>query len=103
MKMILLTVPCKDDKEAAKVAQKLLEKKLIVCAKRMPVKSTYFWKGKIENDSEVLLILESVEKNFSKIEKEIRKIHSYETFVLTAVPVLKYSKGVKKWMEEGLK
>ena len=43
--------------------------------------------------------MESVEEKFSTIEKEVRKIHSYKTFVLLASPIIKSSKGVKEWMK----
>ena len=103
MKMIILFLPCADDKEAEKITQSLLEKYLIVCAKKTPVSSAYFWKGKIEKSGETLLTMESVEENYKEIEKEVRKLHSYETFVLSAIPVIRYSKGVETWLKEGLK
>lgn len=103
MKMVLLFLPCGDDKEAEKISQSLLEKHLIVCAKKTPSSSAFFWKGEIDKANEILLIMESVEENYEEIEKEVRKLHSYETFVLSALPVIKYSKGVEDWLKEGLK
>lgn len=102
MKMAIMFLPCADDSEAEKIGEALLDKKLIVCAKRTPVSSSFFWQGKTESDKEVLLILESIEENFEKIEEVVREIHSYKTFVLTSLPVTKYSTGVEKWLEEGL-
>jgi len=101
--MILLTLPCKDDKEASKIARKLLEEKLVACVKRIPVESGFLWRGKIDQDHETLLIMESIEENFDEIEKEVKKIHSYKTFVLTAIPVSRASKGVLEWLDEELK
>ena len=103
MEMILLFLPCADDKEASKIAKMLLDNKLVACVKRIPIESAYFWQGKVKQDHETLLILESVEEKYDEIEEEVRKIHSYETFVLTAIPVVKYSEGVKEWLEESLK
>jgi len=102
MKMILLFLACVDDKEAEKISQALLEKHLIVCAKKTSVSSAFFWKGKIDKTNEVLLVMETIEKNYDEIEKEVRKLHSYKTFVLSAIPVIKYSKGVEAWLKEGL-
>jgi len=103
MKMVLLFLPCANDKEAEKVSQSLLEKHLIVCAKKTPVSSAFFWKGEMDKANEILLVMESTEENYEQVEKEVRKLHSYETFALTAVPVIKYSKGVGDWLKEGLK
>ncbi|MBI2066001.1 divalent-cation tolerance protein CutA [Candidatus Woesebacteria bacterium] len=103
MNMVLLFLACADDEEAEKISQSLLKKRLIVCAKKTPVSSAFFWKRKIDKANEVLLVMETIEENFEEIEKEVRKIHSYETFVLSAIPVVKYSKGVAEWLKEGLK
>jgi periplasmic divalent cation tolerance protein len=103
MKMILLFLTCANDTEAEKILQALLSKHLIVCAKKTPVSSAFRWKGKIEKADEIMLVMESAEEKFEEIEKEVRKLHSYETFVLSAVSVFKSSKGVKEWLSEGLK
>lgn len=39
---------------------------------------------------------------FEQVEQEIRKLHSYETFVLCALEVKKASAGVEKWVQESL-
>lgn len=100
--MIMLFLTCANDDEAEKISQSLLEKHLIVCAKKSQVSSTFFWKGNIDKANEILLIMESIEDNYDKIEKEVKSLHSYETFVLTAVPVVKSSQGVESWLKTGL-
>ncbi len=102
MKPCLLFLTCANDREAEKIAVSLLDKKLVVCTKRTNVKSAYRWKNKIEKANEVLLIMDSVEENFKKVEKEVAKLHSYDTFVLTSSPVTQVSKNVKNWLENGL-
>ncbi|OGH48289.1 MAG: hypothetical protein A3A51_00640 [Candidatus Levybacteria bacterium RIFCSPLOWO2_01_FULL_39_10] len=102
MKPTIYYITCKDKKEARKIADVLLNKKLIICAKEIPVYSSFIWKGKIEKTNEILLLLESVKENFKAIEKEIRKIHSYETFVLFEIPVSKTTKDVKNWIKDSI-
>ena len=77
MKPCLIILTCGDDSEAKKIGQYLLEKRLIACAKRMPVSSAYWWKGDILDSNETLLIMETLNKKFSEIEKAVKKIHSY--------------------------
>jgi len=103
MKIVLLFLTCANEKEADTIVVSLLKKKLIVCAKRFPISSAFRWKGKIESGREVLLLMETVEEKFDAIEREVGTLHSYETFVLLSVPVNRASKGVEKWMREGLK
>ncbi|MCJ7740853.1 divalent-cation tolerance protein CutA [Candidatus Microgenomates bacterium] len=102
MKPSLLFLTCGNDKEAEKIAKTLLAKKLVVCTKRFPVTSSYLWKGKIASGNEILLIMESTEENFPKIEKEVAKIHSYETFVLLSSLVTKTTKKVEGWIKQEL-
>ncbi len=45
---------------------------------------------------------DSIEGKFDAIESEIKKIHSYDTFVLTALPVIESSAGVTDWVAESV-
>lgn len=103
MKMCILYLTCANDEEADKISQVLLEKKLVFCIKKSPVSSSFLWKGKIDHSKEVLLMMESVEGNFKQAEKEIAKLHSYETFVLVSVPVTQTTDDVLKWVKQELK
>ena len=47
-------------------------------------------------------MIESTEEKFDQIEATIRQLHSYETFVLTAYPVLRASQGVEEWVKEAI-
>lgn len=102
MKIITIFLTCASEDEGDKITQALLKKKLATCIKKTKVASSFLWEGKIDKSEEVLLVMDSVEEKFSEIEIEVRKIHSYETFVLIAVPVVKISKGVKEWMKKEL-
>jgi uncharacterized protein involved in tolerance to divalent cations/8-oxo-dGTP pyrophosphatase MutT (NUDIX family) len=101
MKMAVYYLTCADDWQADRIAKALLNKKLIVCAKKIAVSSISLWKGKRTEQNETLLVMESVEENFTKIEKEIKKLHSHETFVLYSTPA-KTTKKVEEWIKEEL-
>ena len=102
MKPCLLFLSCKDIEEAGKISHCLLEKKLIVCAKKIPISSSYLWKSKIESAKEVLLIMDSTEENFEKIDKEISKIHSYKVYNLLLVKVDKINSKSLKWLTKSV-
>ena len=103
MKMAIYFLTCKDDFESEKISKVLLEKRLVACAKKFPVESSFWWKGKIDNAREVVVMLESIEENFEKIEKQVKKLSSYETYILFSIPVSKTTKGVGKWLKKELK
>ena len=76
--MILAYITCKDLKEAKKISSHLLSRRIIACANIFPVKSMYLWKGKIKGESETVIIAKTQEKNFRKLESEVKKIYSYK-------------------------
>lgn len=102
MKPCLLFLSCKDIEEAGIVSYQLLKEKLIVCAKKIPINSTYLWKNKIESSQEVLLIMDSVEENFKKIDKQVKQIHSYKTYNLVMTKVNKINNKALKWLQDSL-
>ncbi len=71
--------------------------------KQLPVRSDFLWNGTIDQNNEILLIMESREDLFDQIEVEVAKIHSYETFVLTATLMSKVSQKAQKWLTDSLK
>src|SRR5437762_1558198 len=89
-------------KEADSLIDVLLQKRLIVCAKKIPVNATYWWEGEVTKDDEIMLMMESGEEMFDAIEAELKDIHSYDTFVLTAVLMIRVSKDAQTWLEENL-
>jgi periplasmic divalent cation tolerance protein len=102
MNLITLFLTCANGEEAQKITDKLLDEKLAACVRRTDIKSDFWWRGKREEASEVQMIIESTEDKFGAIESAVRELHSYETFVLTAYPVFKASRGVVEWVEEAV-
>jgi periplasmic divalent cation tolerance protein len=103
MKMAIFYLTCDSDEEADKVSQVLLEMELIACAKKLPVESMFRWKGSLQEDDEVLVMFESIEENFDKVNAEIKKLHSYETYVFFSIPVGRTTPEVEKWLKETVK
>jgi periplasmic divalent cation tolerance protein len=101
MKIILVYITNPTKKEAEKVANFLLDKKLIACANIFPIKSFYWWKGKKEKGNEFVLIGKTLENNFEKIKKETEKVHSYKTPCILNIPATANEKYYK-WMKSVL-
>ncbi|SRR6266540_328820 len=100
--MIILYLTCATDEEAKTISDALLRAKLIACAHRSSIDSAYWWKGKLYDEPETLLTMQSTEEKFDEVEATVAKLHSYEQHVLTAVPVAIAAPGVKEWLEETL-
>ncbi|MDP7180670.1 MAG: divalent-cation tolerance protein CutA [Candidatus Woesearchaeota archaeon] len=76
--MVLLYITCKDKAEARKVSKLLLEKRLIACSNIHAIDSMYWWKGKLVDDKEYVVIGKTKKKNVKTIRVEVKKIHSYD-------------------------
>lgn len=89
-----------DKKETAeRIAKVLVEKRLASCVQITgPIKSTYWWKGKIETQKEWLCIIKSKKDLYKKIEKTIKQIHPYEVPEILAIPITRGSKDYLMWL-----
>ena len=76
--MILIYCPCKNKKEAKRIAESLIAKKLVACANIVGSDSLYVWKGKLCCEKEAILLLKTAGSNKEKVNKEIKKLHSYD-------------------------
>ncbi len=101
---IVVLVTCASQREARKIAGALVEKRLAACGNIVgaDVKSIYRWRGRINSARETLLILKTTRKQFAKLEKEIRKLHSYDVPEILAIPVLAGSDPYLKWVVESV-
>ena len=97
---VVVLVTCASRKEAERLARAVVEKKLAACVNvaAAPVKSVYRWKGKIETAEEFPLMMKTTRSKFPALEKEIRRLHSYETPEIIAVPVVAGSAAYLRWI-----
>lgn len=100
--MVIYYLTCANKDEAQKITQELLEAKLVACIRQTNVSSSYWWDGKINHGSEVLLMMEGLEDKFAAIEAVVTRLHSYDEYVLTMVPVQKTTPGVLEWLDKTL-
>ncbi len=90
-------------RDAQKIAQRLLEKRLIACANIFPLSSRYWWQGKIEKGKEFGLFLKTKMKRYKALEKELKEIHPYEVPCLLAFRVERGERNYLKWIEGEVK
>jgi periplasmic divalent cation tolerance protein len=95
-----LILSCGSWQEAQRIADSLLEKRLVACVEFFDIKSKYQWHGNLEEATEVKLIMQTIADNFAKVETEVKKLHSYETFVLHSLPIAQTSEAAAKWLND---
>ena len=93
--IVLVTAP--DLKTARALAKAALSARLIACANLVPkIESHYWWQGKIESGTEVLLVLKMTKARLAALEKLILARHPYDT---PEFLVLSPSAGSKKYLD----
>ncbi|NTU99020.1 divalent-cation tolerance protein CutA [Candidatus Falkowbacteria bacterium] len=103
MGFIIIYITHPDMKTAKKIAAHLLAQRLIACANFFPIKSSYWWQGKIENAKEVVTLVKTSKKNWNKVKSEVKKIHPYDTpciIRMEATANADYEKWIKDVISE---
>ena len=93
--IVFVTVP--DPKTVRSLAHATLAARLVACANLVPdIESHYWWKGKIESGTEVLLVLKARKSHLAALEKLILKEHPYDTPEFLVIPL---SSGTCRYLE----
>ena len=99
-KYIVVLVTCASKKEAREIAKRLLDEKLVACANIIDgVRSFFWWKSKIDKAKESLIVAKTARKNFIKIEKTVKGLHSYEVPEIIALPIEAAEPDYLKWID----
>lgn len=99
MKMIEIWINCPDRDTARKISKALIADRLVACTNTFPeIESSYRWKGRIENEREVPLVLKTREENFAQVVDEVRKLHPYETPSIIGMPVEFLNEDYLAWV-----
>ncbi len=93
-------VTASSKEEAEKIAKTLLEKRLAACVNIFPIRSYFWWEGKVDEAEEYAMIIKTRAEMFSKIRDEIKAIHSYSTPCICAIPIERGLKEFLEWIDE---
>ena len=88
MSAVLVLCTCPNEQTAERIADALVAERLAACVNRVPgVVSTYRWKGALQRDTEVLLLIKSTRERYDALQDRIRALHPYELPEVIAVDV----------------
>lgn len=87
--------------ESKKIGRQMVEERLAACANILAtVHSFYWWKDKLEEDSESILLLKTVEEKIPLLINRIKELHSYENPAIIVLPIVAGSEEYFKWIEK---
>jgi len=96
----VVLVTCATLEEGRKIARGVVEKRLAACVNIVThaVESFYRWEGKLENSSEYLLMMKTSEERVEELQKEVLRLHSYDTPEFVVLPIVAGSEEYLKWL-----
>ena len=97
---IVVYSSCGSSEEAGRLAHRLLQARLAACVNVITqIRSYYWWKGKIEEAPECLLIVKTSRDKFDQLRLVLEAAHSYELPEVIALPVIDGSPNYLAWLE----
>ncbi len=100
-RLILITAP--DLETARKLARAALENRLVACANLVPaIESHYWWHGRIESGTEVLLLLKTTEERISALQHLVLEQHPYDTAAFVVLPLEAGSPRYLAWITDSV-
>lgn len=102
MRVVLVT--CPTVALARKIARAVVQKRLAACVNvvRSPVESFYTWKGKLETAREHLLLIKTTTTRLPQLEREVKRLHTYDVPEFIALPITEGSAEYLSWLEESV-
>jgi len=97
----LVTAP--DLKVARKLARAALAARLVACVNLMPrIESHYWWQGKLECSTEVLLVMKTTTTRLAALEELVVAKHPYDTPEFIVLSINRGNQRYLAWLEDSV-
>lgn len=101
MQGIIIFITATDKKEARKIVDSLLEKRLVACANLIKdIESCFWWQGKKQKAKECLIMAKTRKALLNKVIKLVSSTHSYDCPEIIAAPVAGGYKPYMDWIKK---
>lgn len=96
----LVLVACPDGKTAERISDVILKRRLAACVNTVVgVRSRYWWKGKIEDSEECMLIIKTRRGLVGKVVKAVKDNHPYDVPEVIGIPISSGSEEYLSWID----
>lgn len=87
--------------EGERIARALVEERLAACVNRIAgVRSTYRWRGQVEQSDEELLLVKTSQERFPLLARRVQELHSNQVPEVIAVPIAAGNDSYLQWLHE---
>ena len=101
---VVVLVTCGQRAEARRIARAAVEKRLAACVNVLGarVRSVYRWQGKVEEASEILLVMKTTRRRLAALRAMVERLHSYDVPEFIALPVVAGAPRYLAWVRESV-
>jgi periplasmic divalent cation tolerance protein len=97
----LFYVPISSQEKAKEIASLLLKENLIACANIFqPHLAIYRWEGRVETESEIIMILKTGKAKAEKLKERLHQVHPYDCPCLIEIKPDSVNKDFMNWVNE---
>jgi len=97
-----MTAGSKD--EARKIAKELVISRLAACVNILDnMNSFYMWQGKVQDDTEIVMIAKTTEDRVPALIEKVKSLHSYDCPCIVSIPVSGGNQAFLDWIAEETK
>jgi len=91
--------------EAQRIGKTVVEKKLAACVNilRGGIESVYRWQGKVARAREVLMMMKTTAGKLRELEREVKRMHSYDVPEFIVLPIIEGSREYLGWVDESVR
>jgi periplasmic divalent cation tolerance protein len=90
--------------EAKKIGHELVSAGLVACVNVLPhMHSIYMWEGKLQQDSEVVMIAKTTAGRVAELIARVKSLHSYTVPCIVSLAVEDGHKPFLEWVAESVK
>ncbi len=101
MSFLAIYITHSDEQAAKKIADALLQQKLIACANIFPITSAYWWQGNLEHEGEWVSIVKTTPQKWDELVRLVEQIHPYEVPCIMKFEVAANA-AYEKWIYENV-
>lgn len=86
---------------AQELARAAVDGRLAACAQVTgPLTSVYRWQGEVRTEPEWQVVIKTTAQRFSQLERELRRVHTYDVPEIIAVPIVHGSTDYLHWISD---
>lgn len=100
--IVLTTLPSRS--QAERLSRLVLKEKLAACINQMgPLRSSYWWKNRIETAQEFLLVIKTRARGYTKLQNFIKRHHPYAVPEIISLPIQKGHRPYLDWLKANVR